>query len=269
MKLVGRSTAVVLLPLMLAGLSVAVTPTDEVDAAAAAVVRKHGGGGGRAGPTKVWVYDRGSGFLRVKWRSGHASAGIARYCVRIPGPPHSCTKAQRITLRGLKPHTRYRVQVRLKDRLGRFSGWTTTRASTKRKPVRWTHPLPGAWVTSCFGPRGGTFHKGIDMDKAYRAPVRAASGGAVVGAGLGNTGYGRHVVVSHGDGMYTRYAHLDSVATRKGQRVRAGQMLGRQGSTGWTQGDHLHFEVWKGGWHKPVNPAPFLSARGVHMRRCQ
>jgi murein DD-endopeptidase MepM/ murein hydrolase activator NlpD len=107
------------------------------------------------------------------------------------------------------------------------------------------------------------------MDEAFRAPVRAARRGVVVAAGWGDTGYGRHVVVSHGDRIYTRYAHLDSVTARRGQRVQAGQTIGRQGNTGWTTGDHLHFEVWRGGWDRSVNPAPFMAARGVHMRRCR
>ncbi|RKY01206.1 hypothetical protein DRP77_10165 [Candidatus Poribacteria bacterium] len=102
------------------------------------------------------------------------------------------------------------------------------------------------------------FHSGIDIVAPRGTLVYAARSGRVKFAGwLG--GYGRLVVIDHGNGYETRYAHLSSILVRKGQRVRTGQPIGRVGNTGVTTGVHLHFEVRRGG--KPVNPLSFLRFR--------
>ncbi|MFN2608450.1 MAG: murein hydrolase activator EnvC [Acidimicrobiales bacterium] len=99
-----------------------------------------------------------------------------------------------------------------------------------------------AVVTSEFGPRWGGFHPGIDIAGSYGTPIAAAKAGTVVFAGP-NDGYGNFVVIDHGGGLSTAYAHQSSIAVSEGQRVSQGQVIGFEGSTGFSTGPHVHFEV--------------------------
>ena len=114
-----------------------------------------------------------------------------------------------------------------------------------------TMPLESE-TTSGFGWRkdplghGRRFHSGVDLRAAYGTDVPSAAAGNVTFAG-DQGGYGTMVVVRHEDGFETRYAHLSSAAVQVGDRVDAGQALGRVGSTGRSTGPHLHFEVRRNG----------------------
>jgi murein DD-endopeptidase MepM/ murein hydrolase activator NlpD len=115
-------------------------------------------------------------------------------------------------------------------------------------------PVPGA-VTSPFGYRWGALHAGVDMDARMGDPIKACTAGEVVIAGwLG--GYGNAVVIDHGGGFGTLYGHQSQIAVSVGQRVNAGQVIGYIGSTGYSTGPHLHFEVRIGG--NPVNPVGYM-----------
>jgi len=94
-------------------------------------------------------------------------------------------------------------------------------------------------------------HTGIDIAASWGAPVEAAETGTVLYVGW-MTGYGNVVVLDHGNGVSTVYAHLSSYAVRAGEPVRRGQVIARVGSTGWSTGPHLHFEVRQDG--QPVDP---------------
>ncbi|HEX6968261.1 MAG TPA: M23 family metallopeptidase [Micromonosporaceae bacterium] len=133
-------------------------------------------------------------------------------------------------------------------------------------PVKpdWVHPMPGAAVTSCYGPRWGVLHAGVDLAKPANTPVRAVGAGTVSAAGWLYSGYGISVVIDHGNGYLTHYAHLNRAEVRAGDRVSAGDMIGREGSTGDSTGPHLHFEVHRGLWNQ-INPAPWMRARGVNI----
>lgn len=115
-------------------------------------------------------------------------------------------------------------------------------------------PLSGS-VTSGFGPRWDRLHAGIDIDGVTGAPVVAARAGAVTFAEE-QTGYGKVVVVDHGDGMSTLYAHLSRIDVRAAQIVERGRLVGAVGCTGRCVGDHLHFEVRIHG--VPVDPLLYL-----------
>jgi murein DD-endopeptidase MepM/ murein hydrolase activator NlpD len=97
-------------------------------------------------------------------------------------------------------------------------------------------------VTSGFGVRWGRMHEGIDIGCAYGAPNRAAAAGTVIYAGLLG-GYGNLVVIDHGNGLSTAYAHASSILVSVGQRVSQGETVSLVGSTGHSTGPHLHFEV--------------------------
>ena len=95
-------------------------------------------------------------------------------------------------------------------------------------------------------------HTGQDIAAPYGTPVQAASDGRVIYTGWFG-GYGKIVVVDHGDGVSTLYAHLSKILTRSGARLRRGEVVGRIGSTGYSTGPHVHFEVRVNG--RPIDPA--------------
>lgn len=100
-------------------------------------------------------------------------------------------------------------------------------------------------------------HEGIDLRAAKGEPVRASGAGKVIAATdnyQGHKSWGNVVVIDHGHGLVTRYAHLDSYAVERGDRVHAGEIIGAVGSTGVATGPHLHFEVISEG--ETVDPAP-------------
>ncbi len=143
---------------------------------------------------------------------------------------------------------------------------SSSNAYTPSKSFIW--PTKGATaISSYYGYRsasisGWSFHGGIDIVLGYGSsagiPVVASASGTVVTAYSGWRGYGHTVVIDHGNGIKTRYAHMypGSIAVRVGQKVYQGQQIGRIGSTGNSTGPHLHFEVLVGG--NKVNPLPYI-----------
>jgi hypothetical protein len=94
-------------------------------------------------------------------------------------------------------------------------------------------------------------HTGVDFGVQMGTPILAASDGVVITTGYGRA-YGNRVVIDHGGGLATMYAHCSAIYVGSGQRVKKGQRIAAVGSTGWSTGPHLHFEVWVNG--RPVNP---------------
>lgn len=115
-------------------------------------------------------------------------------------------------------------------------------------------PVNGPF-TSGFGPRWGRMHEGIDISGASGTPIAAAASGTVILAGW-QGGYGQLVVVDHGGGISTAYAHLSSIGVGVGQSVSQGTSVGGMGTTGHSTGVHLHFEVRVNGG--AVNPLGYL-----------
>jgi len=109
-------------------------------------------------------------------------------------------------------------------------------------------------VTSPYGPRWGRMHTGIDIDGYTGEPIVASKGGNVIQAGS-MSGYGNAVVIDHGGGISTLYAHMSSIAVSGGS-IRQGQHVGNVGCTGSCTGDHLHFEVRVNG--SPTDPMQYL-----------
>lgn len=112
-------------------------------------------------------------------------------------------------------------------------------------------------LTSGYGPRWGRMHKGIDIAAPTGTPIYAAAPGEVVSAGWNSGGYGNLVDIRHADGSLTRYAHNSKVLVRKGDRVQQGQKISLMGSTGFSTGPHLHFEIHPSG-RGAANPMAFL-----------
>ena len=99
-------------------------------------------------------------------------------------------------------------------------------------------------LTSRFGYRWGRGHKGIDIGASKGTPIKAAASGTVTLSQYGyNGGYGNYVIISHGNGVQTVYAHCNALKVSTGQKVSQGQLIATVGSTGDSTGNHLHFEV--------------------------
>jgi murein DD-endopeptidase MepM/ murein hydrolase activator NlpD len=111
-------------------------------------------------------------------------------------------------------------------------------------------------VNSPFGWRGGRMHTGIDFQASYGDSVGASMSGTVVFAGVKH-GYGNFIVVDHGSGIASCYAHLSAMYVTVGQAVTGGQLIGAVGTTGRSTGPHLHYEIRING--KPINPTSMIS----------
>ncbi len=116
------------------------------------------------------------------------------------------------------------------------------------------YPVYGR-LTSGYGARWGTTHKGLDLAAPYGTPVKASDGGTVIFAGWGN-GYGNLVKIDHGNGFVTYYGHNSRLAVSVGQKVAQGEVIAYVGSTGDSTGNHVHFEIRKNGI--ACNPLNYL-----------
>ncbi len=132
--------------------------------------------------------------------------------------------------------------------------------AVSRPATDWISPVAGS-RSSNFGGRadpihgGRRNHDGIDIAAPIGTPVRAAKAGRVVFAGK-RAGYGNLVIVDHGGGLQSRYAHCNDLRAAVGRKVNAGDTIATVGSTGRSTGPHLHFEIRKNG--TPINPDSHL-----------
>ncbi len=115
-------------------------------------------------------------------------------------------------------------------------------------------------LSSGYGWRWGRMHRGIDVAAPVGTPIFAAASGVVVRAGWNSGGYGNLVDIRHPNGSLTRYAHNNRILVRAGQEVEQGQHIAEMGSTGFSTGPHLHFEVHPSG-KGAVNPIALLPRR--------
>ncbi len=127
-------------------------------------------------------------------------------------------------------------------------------ADTTPSAAGFTWPTSGQ-ITSGFGPRWGRMHQGLDIAAPTGRPITAAKSGTVIVAGWSG-GYGQLVVIDHGGGLATAYAHQSRIAVKTGDPVTQGGLVGFVGSTGHSTGPHLHFEVRVNGAAR--DPLPYL-----------
>ncbi len=119
---------------------------------------------------------------------------------------------------------------------------------TAKGEYQWPLPVGKGYISCTYGGRdpGGRPHYALDVAVGYGTPIYAANDGTVIQA-TWHYSYGYYVVIDHGNGMSTLYAHCSSLNVSAGQQVEKGQPIGGVGSTGYSTGNHLHFEVRKGG----------------------
>jgi murein DD-endopeptidase MepM/ murein hydrolase activator NlpD len=119
-------------------------------------------------------------------------------------------------------------------------------------------PVEGAQVVGCYCYRSypdSEFHPGVDLGADYGDVVRAAAAGTIASAGW-DGGYGQKIDIDHGNGYHTWYAHLSKIEVAPGQYVHKGEEIGLVGSTGFSTGPHLHYQVMLNG--SPIDPTPYL-----------
>jgi murein DD-endopeptidase MepM/ murein hydrolase activator NlpD len=129
-------------------------------------------------------------------------------------------------------------------------------ATADNTPSGWPLARKRVVITSNFGAaRGGSKHQGIDLSAPEGTPVTTTADGKVILAER-TKGYGRTILIDHGGGWQTRYAHLKRIKVDKGQRVKRGDVIGAVGRSGNASGFHLHYELL---WHgTPIDPRPYM-----------
>ncbi|PTM95960.1 M23 family metallopeptidase [Streptomyces sp. VMFN-G11Ma] len=142
-----------------------------------------------------------------------------------------------------------------------------------KKAASWMHPVKKYSLTAKFDQAGGMWmhkHSGQDFAVPTGTNVVAAHGGTVVKAGGNGAGdgpaYGNAIVIKHGNGTYSQYAHLSRIDVHIGQVVATGQHIALSGNTGNTSGPHLHFEIRKTpNYGSAIDPVSFLRAKGLSL----
>ena len=127
----------------------------------------------------------------------------------------------------------------------------------------WLLPLDDFTFTSPYGMRVGKLHAGIDLATAEGTPYQAIHAGTVTKAGY-DGGYGYAITIRHDDGTEVIYAHSRRLLVQKGDQVKAGQVIGEVGNTGYSYGTHLHIETHVNG--EPTDPIPLLRSKGVDVK---
>lgn len=136
---------------------------------------------------------------------------------------------------------------------GDSSGGTTPPPSSDKS---WRQPCSYTYISSAYGKRGSGWHNGVDFAAPRGTPIYASRSGTVTTAKSLTYSYGNYVVINHGDGFSSLYAHMDYYEVSQGQYVSQGQLIGYVGSTGNSSGNHLHFTIFYNG--EDVNPMNYL-----------
>lgn len=169
---------------------------------------------------------------------------------------------------GFIRHLEVRIEnLKKKSKLVKEDTWTLFTDLLEKKEILNNTPsiLPTkGWLSSEFGYRNESiysdhephFHRGVDIASTEGSPVVASADGKVVYTGYDDYGYGNLVVIDHGYGLKTYYAHLAEIKTTVKKIVHRGTVIGKVGSTGRSTGPHLHYEVRIFG--KPVNPSNYI-----------
>jgi len=149
------------------------------------------------------------------------------------------------------------------NRSARESKATTKLTDEQAEAEAWLLPLDDYTFTSPYGVRFGKLHAGIDLAAPEGTAYKAVHAGVVTSAGY-NGGYGYSITIRQDDDIEVIYAHSRRLLVHEGDRVKAGQVIGEVGNTGYSYGTHLHLEVHVEG--KPTDPIPLLRRHGVDVK---
>ncbi|MFH9820796.1 peptidoglycan DD-metalloendopeptidase family protein [Streptomyces sp. NPDC017230] len=171
------------------------------------------------------------------------------------------------------PHTGAKVRIKplsyWEDRILIMKRPDYTEPATGGSSGSWVAPVADKHIGTGYRVSGSMwssgYHTGIDFPVPTGTAIRAVGPGTVVTAGW-NSAYGYQVVIKHGDGMYSQYAHQSSLAVVDGQKVKGGDRIGYSGATGNVSGAHLHFEIRTGPeYGSDIDPVAYLRGHGVKI----
>ncbi|MGL5152971.1 MAG: M23 family metallopeptidase [Clostridium sp.] len=165
------------------------------------------------------------------------------------------TLADELNLRISKNVEEYNAAQEIASQLVMEESNSLSRGGQAPKNGKGIMPVAGA-LSSTYGPRWGRQHKGIDIAADTGDSVFAFMPGKVISSGWNDGGYGYLVIIDHGNGIESYYAHNSKLLVKTGQYVEEGREIAKVGSTGRSTGPHLHFEVRVDG--NPVNPVDFI-----------
>ena len=191
-------------------------------------------------------HNKASGYEKVGQEGKNGLEEIVSEVTYIDGYETERTVISKTTLQ--EPVTAKIVVGSLTSSQYNFSG--SGAASTESNVGGYIWPVNGGYITCPIWGYSG--HTGTDIAAPAGTTIWASKGGTVAYAGWSN-GYGYNVLINHGDGTKTRYAHCSSLAVYTGQQVSQGQVVGYVGQTGWASGNHCHFEI--------ISNGTFLDAR--------
>lgn len=189
----------------------------------------------------------GDNFTMLATRTGYEADLLAAMNNLSPG--YCCRGGERLLLPTEDTATRTALASR------------SSTAIREQLTDTWRAPISGI-ITSAFAAgRAGSPHHGIDIACDSGSPILAAHSGTVITAGWQNSIYGYAVLIDHGNGWQTHYAHCSKVLVKPGDTVRQGQKIALVGSTGNSTGPHLHLELKKDGVY--LNPAQYFDDLSV------
>ena len=191
-------------------------------------------------------HNKASGYEKVVQEGKNGLEEIVSEVTYIDGYETERTVISKTTLQ--EPVTAKIVVGSLTSSQYNFSG--SGAASTESNVGGYIWPVNGGYISCPIWGYSG--HTGTDIAAPAGTTIWASKGGTVAYAGWSN-GYGYNVLINHGDGTKTRYAHCSSLAVYTGQQVSQGQVVGYVGQTGWASGNHCHFEI--------ISNGTFLDAR--------
>lgn len=135
-----------------------------------------------------------------------------------------------------------KITPEIASNMGRVTRAGNGGSAYKSIPIKFIKPIKAS-ITSRFGSRWGTTHKGLDYGAPTGTPIKAAAEGTVTFSGWNSGGFGYLVIISHGNGVQTYYGHCSELLCKVGQYVYQGDTIAKVGNTGNSQGSHLHLEI--------------------------
>jgi murein DD-endopeptidase MepM/ murein hydrolase activator NlpD len=207
---------------------------------------------------KSYIVKHGESITDIAKQQGITSEELVAYNTRLKGTTYALYPGQSISIPTAPPEPAHQPVASPKK--NQKPKKTVTIASRSEEGVKISSlawPITGK-LTSSYGTRWGRMHNGIDISHSdeSKAPIKAASAGIVTDAYFHRGGYGNLIIINHGDGLETYYAHLSKINVKEGDEVAAGQLIGYMGRTGNATGYHLHFEIRKN--NRPMNPIKHL-----------
>ncbi|MEU1471172.1 transglycosylase family protein [Streptomyces sp. NPDC005761] len=233
-------------------------PGQRLSLGPAGTARTITGAAAKAEPRAGKAKDKAAADARPEARAREKAAPAPAQPERRPAArPTQQAKPEPKQTQQAKPKPRktesHKTQPRSTARAEKHSGLTAPVAAGTGTPYH----QAGSWSSG--------YHTGVDFPVPTGTSVKAVGSGTVVSAGWGGA-YGYQIVIRHGDGKYSQYAHLSSLLVRSGQHVGGGQRIARSGSTGNVTGPHLHFEIRTGpDYGSDIDPLAYLRAGGVRV----